>query len=87
MARCPCGATVLWVPNAKTGHRAPVDPKPNPEGNVVMDAHGYRVLTKAELAAPNVDGETRYVLHFASCPQASVYRHRDQTAHRKRVTG
>lgn len=88
MARCQgCNAEVLWLENAKTGRRAPVNPSPDPSGNVVIEGGRYRVLTKKEQAEPPVSlfdmGEAqgqRHTLHFSTCPNADHFR-RCKTCH------
>lgn len=92
MATCEgenCGARVEWIANDRTGKKAPVDPLPYNDGNVVLsaDRSTYRVLTKKEITA--LDGLTmfdepppdRFKLHFATCPDADHFR-RDHVAHR-----
>lgn len=68
-----CGAEIVWRVNAATGRPAPIDPLPDPDGNIVLEANGrYRVLSAAEDAtgAPR----RRYTSHFATCPSAAAWR-------------
>lgn len=82
MAACSgCGATVFWRANASTGKQAPVDARPDPKGNVVIDSGAYKVLTKAEMSALDIIAQdknqrqtVRYNLHFATCPKAGTFR-------------
>lgn len=69
MARCrSCGAEILWAVT-KAGKRIPIDPEPEPYGNVQLDESAGEV--RATVVAI---GDGTHVSHFASCPLA--YRHR-----------
>lgn len=82
--RCrSCRAPVVWATSAASGKpkRIPLDPDPNPRrGNIVLEpdllgqgpvAH---VLTSAAAAEASVRGETLYLSHFATCPDAEEWR-------------
>lgn len=80
MAECrTCGRPILWVVVAATNKRMPLNPDPDPTGNVVrLSGDTVRVLTHDErtkrLAMPGGPGPL-YLSHFATC--------RDSAAHRK----
>lgn len=80
MATCQgCGAKVFWKANVKTGRAAPVNPEPDPNGNVIMVGNKYQVLTKQELAQRSIfdmgePEQLRYTLHFANCKNADHFR-------------
>jgi hypothetical protein len=73
-----CGAPVRWVTTAKRGKPMPLDPEPNPEGNVILrSTDGAAVV----LDIPDRDyavelDETVWRAHFASCPHYSERRRR-----------
>ena len=58
-----CQALVRWV-RTGAGRVMPIDPEPNPHGNVVI------VLGAAEVidVRTSVTTRPRYMPHFASCP-------------------
>jgi hypothetical protein len=65
--------------NAATKRRAPIDVEPADDGNVIFThepGNGsdpeYRVLTKAERAAPIT--APRHTSHFTTCPNAKQHR-------------
>lgn len=85
-----CKQRIRWMRNDATKNMAPVHTVERPDGNVVLvDTQLFHVLTKLELEDldgtglfPNGAGDRwadypRYVLHFAVCPRADVYRRRD----------
>lgn len=73
MAKCrSCEAPMVWVKTAANGRLMPLDPKPVPDGNVVLlasrDEQGVRlvrVLAHGEDPGPDAK---RYISHFATCP-------------------
>jgi hypothetical protein len=70
-----CGRTIRFCQTTK-GSVMPVDPNPNPDGNVrLRHAAGggwlAEVMTKADLA---VFQGPRYTPHFATCSAAAEYR-------------
>jgi hypothetical protein len=59
-----CGRMIRWVTTEK-GKAMPIDPAPNPNGNVVLlDNFTAHVLHKGE----DPGGRDRYMPHFATCP-------------------
>lgn len=81
-ARCrSCAAPIVWA--VTTAHRRmPLDPTPDPAGNVVMTAaietdDDGRLLPVVRVLH---DGDThygdRYRPHFATCPRAADHRSR-----------
>jgi hypothetical protein len=73
-----CGQPIVWAVT-RDGKRMPVDPDPDPEGNLVLTANllgDHLVVPVADLergGAPIVDSDRR-VSHFASCPNAASWR-------------
>ncbi|HSV39798.1 MAG TPA: hypothetical protein VLI04_13660 [Nocardioidaceae bacterium] len=78
--RCrSCDAPVRWVlvlPNLK---RMPIDPEPDPEGNMWVERYqqGTPVMGVAlnREAVPSSE-PVAYVSHFVTCPQADEWRKR-----------
>lgn len=83
-----CGAPVIWVANDKTGKVAPIDLRPDPAGNILLNwsagrpmapPTSYTVLGKPDAVTPSLfedDTRPRYTSHFATCPNADHYRRR-----------
>lgn len=71
-----CGASIYWLKNDTTGRPAPIDARPDSSGPVIITVEGkqlrYHVLHADELAA-GVE-VSRYQPHYATCPQAEVWR-------------
>lgn len=78
---CSCGAPIAWARvRTKAGKWSPMplDPEPNPAGNVAAYIDHRRVLIGRTLGK---DGqaepfEKRYVSHFATCPHDDRHRRR-----------
>jgi hypothetical protein len=64
-----CGKAIRWIVLGN-GKRMPLDPLPSPSGNIVLDPKGV-----GRYAAPG-DVSSRYVTHFATCPNAARHRRR-----------
>lgn len=65
-----CGQPVVWAAHHETGRLAPIDPAPNPAGNVVLLPKGrYRVLSAGEQPVGD-----RFTSHFATCAHAPAWR-------------
>lgn len=76
-ARCSsCSRPVQWRKHAGTGNQAPIDPVPNPEGNVALvDPDLYVVLSKSDLEAARSSGDPKlYATHFQTCIYADRHR-------------
>jgi 5'-3' exonuclease len=74
-----CRQKIRWA-ITESGEDMPVDYSPDPQGRLVrfMRAPGdwrIRVLKKGEEPAA---GETRWTSHYATCPEATRFRGRDQ---------
>lgn len=68
-----CKAPVLWTRTA-AGKAMPLDPEPNPAGNVVLVKGVAVVLGKrAAEGVAAVEG-TRYMPHWATCPNAKEHK-------------
>jgi hypothetical protein len=68
MARCrDCGLPIRFARTRK-GRQMPIDPRPHPDGNVLLDEFGSvrRVLGKDE---PRPTDEVFYIVHRATCPR------------------
>lgn len=63
-----CGKPILWA-RTPNGKWMPLDPEPNPLGNLLLDEDGY--------IGPHPEGapvKGPYFSHFATCPNAAQYR-------------
>lgn len=74
-----CGVKIRWA-KTDTGEAIPVDYAPDPAGNLVryMRSRGdwrVRVVKDGEVLDPSL---TRWTSHFATCPEATKFRRRDQ---------
>jgi hypothetical protein len=86
MATCKsCQAPILWVRVKNTGSLMPVDAKPNPKGNVEVEAgepergvgyggYVYRAVVHGQ--PPMMVAGTLHMPHHATCPQADQWRRR-----------
>ena len=76
-----CHAEVIWVKVAPNNKRMPIDPNPDPAGNVLVDMHRRTaiVVSTEELKLLEEVGKHAplYRSHFASCPQADRWRRKD----------
>ncbi|HEX7277897.1 MAG TPA: hypothetical protein VF244_11025 [Acidimicrobiales bacterium] len=61
-----CNAPVRWIKTV-AGKAMPLDPAPNPDGNVVIEDGVARVV------GPEAEGE-RWMTHWATCPSAAKHR-------------
>jgi hypothetical protein len=73
-----CGARIFFAatpptPKKPAGSRMPLDPEPNPDGNVVLRDGYAHVLRKDEQPAA---GEHRFMPHFATCPARQSFARR-----------
>lgn len=79
MAACrSCGAAVKWAMMAK-GKKMPIDPRPDERGNLVLEADmgpgGASVKWRVRVVRlPQDAGATRYISHFATCPNSRRHR-------------
>lgn len=62
-----CGAPVRWV-RTEAGRRMPINPDPDPAGNLVLDVTGLAVQVDPTATGP------KYTSHFATCPEAARHR-------------
>lgn len=74
-----CGDPLLWVTTAATGKAMPLNPEPDPAGNVVLadDLLGgasAQVLGPGEAWGARERGEDLYMPHHATCPQGKRWR-------------
>jgi hypothetical protein len=71
MSKCKgCGAPIVWGEWESSGRPTPLDPNPNPKGNLALVAgkvHSYG----PEDARLHRD---RYMPHHATCPKADDFR-------------
>ncbi|MBF0501471.1 MAG: hypothetical protein HQM09_15125 [Candidatus Riflebacteria bacterium] len=62
-----CGASIRWV-KTEAGKSMPIDDKPNPAGNIVIENGVATVRT-------DKPANTRlYISHFATCVNAAKHR-------------
>ena len=68
MSNCrACAAPLLWV-KTRSGKNMPLDEKPNPAGNVVLDA-GRRAMVLTDLDKQMLrENDVLYMPHHATCP-------------------
>ena len=66
-----CGAPVIWAVTTSANPKPmPIDPEENPEGNVWV----YPSLGRMRASSKPVEGATRHVSHFTTCPNADTHR-------------
>lgn len=77
-----CGAAVIWVVTL-AGKPMPVNAKPVDDGNLVLEEVDggpetrHRTILQARAVEPLLDTEkSKYVSHFATCPNAKEHRKR-----------
>jgi len=75
-----CGAAIIWT-ITDAGKRMPVNAKPLDTGTLQLVGHAFgeslaisRVLSGDSLTAARENGVPLYLSHFASCPEATVWR-------------
>jgi hypothetical protein len=69
-----CGARIVWTVTER-GRRMPIDPVPNPAGNIILRERAAGLEPVAVYtSAPPAEGEKRFTSHFATCPQAKKWR-------------
>lgn len=66
-----CAAPITWA-HTRHGDRVPLDPVPVEGGNLDVEATDTGLLAYYVKA----DGAVRHVSHFATCPDAGVWRRR-----------
>jgi hypothetical protein len=70
-----CGEPILWCVTDKNRKAIPIDPEPDPGGNVIKlrrEANGDKIvhiMRRDENAA-----QPRYNAHWATCPNADQHR-------------
>lgn len=80
MSTCrSCGAAVQWGRIEPSGKAVPLDPEPQPDGNLIVvratyDARGNLApVVRVVKGDPGPDVQ-RFVSHFVTCPQAELWR-------------
>jgi hypothetical protein len=63
-----CGADIIYA-TTMTGKTMPIDVEPSPKGNLVVIDGFCRVANDAD------QGRPLYLSHFATCPDAPLFRH------------
>lgn len=77
-----CGADILFANSAATGKRMPIDAGPVEGGNIRLEPRPRPLPPLAHVIGPTLDlfnsddDGTRYVSHFATCPNAATWRAR-----------
>jgi hypothetical protein len=67
----------MWLENAKTGRRAPIDFEPVPTGNIAIDDTGhYHVLAGKEREDAIGWNEALHLNHYVTCPHAAAWKAR-----------
>lgn len=81
-----CKAPVLWVTMIGSGKPNPLDPAPDPKGNILVVAGAKRqrlglMVTSLRdddvRVAAEAAGASRYLSHFATCPDREHHRRTD----------
>lgn len=68
MPRCKsCKQPIQWVVT-QFDKKLPIDPEPHPNGNIMLKNDGAAVVV-----TPDYPG-TKYLSHFATCPNAKQHR-------------
>lgn len=78
MTRCrSCQAPIRFA-RTKNGKPMPLDPEPDPVGNVVIDANGtaHVAATADQRSLAEHMGWPLYMPHHATCPQAHEWKTR-----------
>lgn len=74
LVRCDCGDVFRWA-ETPAGERIPVNPTPDPAGNLRIQRREGEDLPLARVVPPKHRfGVTLYTSHFATCPNAEKYR-------------
>jgi hypothetical protein len=75
-----CGSAIIWTVTER-GKRMPVDAQPLDSGTVQLVGNAFgesvalsRVLSGDSLTAAREQGAPLHRSHFASCPEANVWR-------------
>lgn len=75
-----CRAPLLFAETAANGRRIPLDPTPNPAGNVRLELRPHRpldlahTLNKADAAQARAAGVELYMPHHATCPARKAFK-------------
>jgi hypothetical protein len=69
-----CGAPVVWA-KLSSGKNNPVDPKPSPDGNIILGAAGDVSYVLSRIEAVAYKG-LLHRSHFSTCPNAAAHRRR-----------
>jgi hypothetical protein len=67
-----CGEPIRWALMTGTGHAMPLNPDPDPEGNVAIIESGDKSLAKIISKTSSWEGD-RYMPHFVTCPQGKAW--------------
>lgn len=76
-----CEAPIAWSVMEATGKRNPIDPKPDPDGRLVVvgwqidPRHTVPVMRALKRDEWLEHQGARYTSHFATCPHAEEHRH------------
>lgn len=71
-SRCKgCNQPIIWRQSLASGKMMPIDPDPDPEGNVILSGiDGFRTLRSDE----DRRGMTIYQSHFTTCPHRAKFK-------------
>jgi hypothetical protein len=64
-----CGAPVFFRIHVVSNKSMPIDARPNPSGNVVLEGERFFRVTSEP-----TPGVTRYTSHFQTCPNARAWK-------------
>lgn len=75
-----CHRPIRWVLTKTNGKLQPVDPDPDPEGNLLVVGYSGPARTPVVVVEPpgqealGLAEETRYMPHHATCPDVQEFR-------------
>ena len=74
-----CGAPMFFARTPK-GKMIPLDRDPHPDGNIQFTEKGVVFLSREAVQAGRLLHSTRYLSHFATCPNSKQHR-KERVAH------
>lgn len=72
-----CKAPIRWKEIGDAGKQHPVDVRPAPNGNILIQDDGTaRIVSRPELDTLRASRVPLFLSHFATCPNAAQHRKR-----------
>jgi hypothetical protein len=70
-----CHAPIFWKKNVNTQKAAPLNLKPDPNGNLILvGEQEYAVVARADRESVLATGKDLYTSHYSNCPQAPTWK-------------